>query len=80
MEMKNIFDNDGNEVTLHDIAYLIYQRFGQTGVIMFAHYYYYLHNMNVDISWHNCEPCDCLCPFYEDVCLVCATARKKIVF
>lgn len=76
--MKTIFDNYNDEVTLHDIAYLIYQGFGQTGVVAFAHHF--LHYMNVDISWHNCEPCDSLTPFYEDVCLVCATARKKIVF
>lgn len=65
-------DHNGNEVSVHNLCYLIYQGFGQQAVLAFADY---LTNNNLlaGISWQTCEPCETESAIYDNACLVCSS-------
>lgn len=61
-------DHHGEQVTLHNLCYLIYQGFGQHAVHNFVE-----HNLP-EVVWSFCEGCDIFSPIHEDACLVCGTS------
>lgn len=63
-------DHNGEQVSLHNLAYLIYLAYGQEATISFARI---AQNHGEDISWLKCGPCEDQAPFFENACLVCAT-------
>jgi hypothetical protein len=64
-------DHNGEQVTLHNLAYMIYQAYGQEAVHAFARDIAY---RGEAISWGECTPCeDSFSPVYDGACLVCAT-------
>lgn len=63
--MNYMEDHNGEEVTLHNLCYLIYQGFGQQAVHTFV-------EQNLpEVVWSWCEPCEVFSPIHEDGCLVC---------
>lgn len=72
--MKTVYDNYGDDVSLHDICYLIYQAFGQSIVESFA---LSLEKYGEEITWGACAPCEDQTPFYQSLCLVCSTAQDE---
>ena len=72
--MDAIYDGNHHEVGLDDLCYIIYQGFGQSGVIDFIR----SRQENVtlmDVGWALCEPCEIDSPIYEGACLVCGTTN-----
>lgn len=70
--MKTIYDNYNDEVTLHDVCYLIYQGYGTSIVRQFADV---LRQDGEAITDHQCVPCEDDTPHYDNVCLICGTGR-----
>lgn len=63
-------DHNGEQVTLHNLAYLIYQGYGQDAVHQFA---LDIAKRGEAISWQMCQPCEIVSPINDNACLVCAT-------
>lgn len=69
--MDTIYDKQDNRVTLYDLCHLIYQGFGQDGVVRFI-------DANSDlmpstVHWDECGACEYDCPFDGTTCLVCGS-------
>jgi hypothetical protein len=65
-------DHNGEQVSLHNLAYLVYLAYGQSATVEFAKI---AQNHGEAISWGRCVPCEDTAPFSEDTCLVCATTE-----
>lgn len=67
--MRTIIDNYGDEVTVHDICYLIYQGFGQRATESFVNLF--LKPEGVEVADHYCTGCESIEPFHDNACLIC---------
>jgi hypothetical protein len=77
--MKNITDHHGDEVTLHDLAYMLYQAFGAQGV---HNALWALRDDLPNVVWDECKPCEGEYPHEVDhegevTCLVCGTVNER---
>jgi hypothetical protein len=60
------------EKSNYDRAVEIYEKTGQSGVFDEV-----LNGGLFSDSWHLCEPCECMSPHENNICLVCGTQNKK---
>ena len=75
MGMKNyqyVEDHNGEQVTLHELCYMIYQGFGQDAVHNFID-----SNTLYGVTWHTCDTCEVLSPIFDNGCLVCGNTVRQ---
>jgi hypothetical protein len=75
--MRPITDHQGNEVTLSDLCYFIYQGLGQHAVQDFVSAVLAPHSLSTyekDVEWKECEPCEEITPHHKKACLVCSSS------
>lgn len=66
--MQYAEDQHGEQVTLHNLTYAIYQGFGQDAVHAFA---LDIQKRGEAITWKMCQPCEVVSPINDNACLVC---------